>query len=388
MTTSRQSIATLANDLQEVLAWGEAAEAANAAICAERDAAIARCASIQEDHDALEATLAQVVAEKDATIAAKDVELAAALTSAEDWHNLANSRLDQIAAKDAEIARLEQENADYHQVAEEQIAEIHAQRAEIARLKALLRPVQFTTYNEMKSVPSLPLPPIRFIYENELIAPGETRYMPPNVDHLRAKFAQIKANEPDVKMVVLDQEGWLPGGSGSAQIEHPEYFVTLLTVAHEFWDEVSQYSYPKRYYGFVTGSPAENETRYNTLVAHTQQTQEITDLCTFLCPSFYVPTAIEDPTKRAKWMDGYFSLCELVAPGKDIIPTLWPRFHSHPADWLTGPIWDEMIRRIYARQSCMGYIIFGRSGGDDPDPRPLNLPWWQADEAFRAERLA
>ena len=369
-TTSRQNIATFANDLKEVLAWGDAAEAANAAICAERDAAIAQVA----DRDTVIANMNQWlearnnrILEQDATIAAKDAEIATI-------NGLLSDRTEELAALD-----------ELHEAA---LSELSNAQAEIARLKALLRPVQFTTYNEMKSVPSLPLPPIRFIYENELIAPGETRYMPPNVDHLRAKFASIKANEPDVKMVVLDQEGWLPGGSGSAQIEHPEYFVTLLTVAHEFWDEVSQYSYPKRYYGFVTGSPAENETRYNTLVAHTQATQEITDLCTFLCPSFYVPTAIEDPNKRAKWMDGYFALCELVAPGKDIIPTLWPRFHSHPADWLTGPIWDEMIRRIYARQSCMGYIIFGRSGGDDPDPRPLNLPWWQADEAFRAERLA
>jgi hypothetical protein len=315
------------------------------------------------------------IAERDTTIAAKDAEIAVA----------GQAKL----AAEQQVAVLTVTLSDKDEAIAGLTDNLSAANAEIARLTALLNPApRFTVYNEMKSVPSLPRTPIRFIYENELIAPGETRLMPPNVDHLRSKFAQIKANEPETTMVVLDQEGWLPTGSGASQIAHPEYYVTLLNVAREFWSDVSVYSYPKRYYGFVTGSAAENVTRYNTLVVHTQETQQITDLCTFLCPSFYVPTAIEDDADRAAWMNGYFDLCELVAPGKAIIPTLWPRFHTHPADWLTGPIWDDMIRRIHARPSCKGYIIFGRSGGDDPDPRPLNLPWWQADEALTAERLA
>jgi hypothetical protein len=340
-STSRQSLATLATDLQEVLAWGGAAEASNAAIVAERDAAIARVS-------ALEAHVEEM---------------------ADDYDEMLDARDATIAAKDAEIV--------------EHVSTIFEMSAEIARLTALLNPKPaFTLYNEMKSVPSLPLPDILVIYEGQLHASGVSGEAAPDPAFLRQSFAAIKAANPGVTMVVLDQESWWT--NGRVEPAQVPWYVTLVNVAKEFWSDVGLYGFPERYTGFLTGSAADNPLRLDSW--KNRQAPEIAAAVTFFCPSFYFINPVHNnETKRNLWIDTYVDWCNPAGvPSQRIVPFLWPRIHGSvdpTTPWVDGPTWRSTLNKV--RERCQGAVIFGRSGNDDPDPRP-STPWWLETEAFLA----
>src|SRR5687767_1808852 len=115
-----------------------------------------------------------------------------------------------IAAKDVEIAGLRIDNDSLaQQVFMLQDASAR-DLAEIARLTALLNP--FTVYNEMKSTGPIPgWPDILVIYESELFpssVPEEQRSTtPPDAAFLDAFFANLFAQHGDVRLV-LDSEKW------------------------------------------------------------------------------------------------------------------------------------------------------------------------------------
>jgi hypothetical protein len=323
---SRQSIATLATDLQEVLAWGGAAEVANVTLTA--------------------------------TIAAKDAELAELI-------EVSNAQHDQIVAAWTTIAERD---------------------AEIARLTALLNPVPaepaFTLYNEMKSVPSLPLPDILVIYEGQLHASGVSGEAAPDPAFLRQSFASIKAANPGVTMVILDQESWWT--NGRVEPAQVPWYVTLVNVAKEFWADVGLYGFPERYTGFLTGSAADNPLRLDSW--KNRQAPEISAAVTFFCPSFYFINPVHNnETKRNLWIDTYVDWCNPAGvPSQRIVPFLWPRIHGSvdpTTPWVDGPTWRSTLNKV--RERCQGAVIFGRSGNDDPDPRP-STPWWLETEAFLA----
>jgi hypothetical protein len=318
--TSRERLQQQSTDIAEVLAWGDAAEAANVTLQA------------------------------------------------------------QLAEKDAEIASLSETLGIVHDDWEAAAAEVERLKAEIARLTALLNPDMFTLFNEMKSAPTLPLPPVLVIYEGSLHASGVSGTAAPDPAFLRQSFAQIKADNPGVTSVILDQESWWT--SGRVEPAQVPWYVTLVNVAKEFWPDVGLYGFPERYTGFLTGTAADNVTRLAAWKA--RQAPEITAAVTMFVPSFYFINPVHNnEAKRDLWIDTYVDWCE-AQNDKPIVPFVWPRVHMSvdpTTPWIDAPTWRSTLDKIYER--CDGAVIFGRSGGEDPDPRP-SLPWWLETEAFLA----
>lgn len=295
-----------------------------------------------------------------------------------------------IAARDGTIITLNGTIATRDAMVDDLNAVIVTLNARIADLESQLD--VFTIYDEMR-IGDTPqnMQPILFIYEHSLYPSGGSPTAAPDPAFLRSQFTNIKTANAGATMVVIDHEALFPGGDGSGVITNPQYLVTILTIAREFWPDVSLYSYPTRYYGFA--NPNSDPTRYDGLVSRTQATQAITDQCTFLSPSFYYLNPIHDnAVNRDNWINKYIDLCELVAPGKRIIPVILPRYHSSLASvpgyeswaqqYVDGDYWLATMQTIKAR--CPGLTIW--MGTSNPDPRtesPVPL-WWTRTVAFAA----
>jgi hypothetical protein len=381
-STSRQSIATLATDLQEVLAWGAAAEAANAAVCAERDAAVAQ------------------VVEAEAAIGSLKEKMAGLQTSVD-------VQREQLLAKDAEIeslgiqvgdlmtdlGSLNAEIATYRDTNLAQAIVIGNQITEIARLTALLNP--FTVYNEMKSTGPIPgWPDILVIYEGDLIAPGETGLMPPNETFLRQKFASIKAANPGVTRVVLDkEEAWGTDGQRVADQYIPHY-VQMAQIAKEFWSDVGFYGTVPRRYSIYLNYPeghATYEGRLNEWQADTQRLRPIFDAVDTIYPSLYpIKPVWDNAVLRDAWTVDNLDMIRLwagnLAPNKPVIAFMMARVHPSADEtkpYLSGAYWRAWLEKVKSA-GYDGLVVYQNS--TDPDPLAQSpVPDWHLEtEAFKA----
>jgi hypothetical protein len=391
--TARDRLQQQSVDIAEVLAWGAAAEAANAAVCAERDVAVRDLSAALQARDAARQAEEQAYVEREAAVA-----------QVADRDIIIARRDATIAAKDAEIAGLVLRNnglTDTNDVldhaltsAREDLAEANA---EIARLTALLNP--FTVYNEMKSTGPIPgWPDILVVYESELfpssVAEEHRSTTPPDVAFLDAFFANLFAQHGDVRLV-LDSEAWRlitdvdsPTGIDMAVVG---WYVTLVSCAKNagftnvgLYGEITERA--TLYLNYPVGH-ATHELRKSNWQARNAMCQPMWDVVDTIYPSFYPIKPIHnDAAKRDAWMDDNLAVCRERAPGKPVIPFLMARVHPSADEtkpYLSGAYWRSWLEKVKSA-GYDGLVVYQNSTDPDPlgvTPRP---DWYLEAEAFRA----
>jgi hypothetical protein len=410
-STSRQSIATLATDLQEVLAWGAAAEAANADLTvtiAARDSTIASFEQLIAQEIDASTALRDTIAAKDADIENQRVYIVTLQTRTETLSNALSAANAEIAAKDAEIARITEESNDWENAARSEAARVNeltpllaAANAEIARLTALLNP--FTVYNEMKSTGPIPgWPDILVIYESELFPSSVTEAQrsttPPDEAFLDAFFANLFAQHGDVRLV-LDSEKWRlitdvdsPTGIDMTVVG---WYVTLVSCAKNAgFTNVGLYGEITERATLYLNYPVGHDThtlRKSNWQARNAMCQPMWDAVDTIYPSFYPIKPIHnDAAKRDAWMDDNLAICRERAPGKPVIPFLMARVHPSADEtkpYLSGAYWRAWLEKVKSA-GYDGLVVYQNS--TDPDPLAQSpVPDWHLEtEAFRAQLLA
>lgn len=302
------------------------------------------------------------------------------------------------ARLDATIRELGQTNTDMAQRLFDQNRALTLLTDENLRLKAelaLLRPAPFKCYSEYRAIPDGDLPAMNrtrvlMLGNNAAQIPdGSGPDSPHDEARLRANFAAMKAANPWADMVILDDESrWT--GMAISQEALPNY-VTLVNIAKEFWPEVYVYGFPERYFAFLTAAGAltdpasESYARKQALFSRIAALQPLTDVVTGWCASFYYRNPVHhDVAKLRTWIQTYGEMRALFAPGKPMLGTFWPRDPDGGGGWISGAIHRAALEE--AKKVCSGFVLFGRSGGKDPDPRTLSpVPdWWIEDQAFVA----
>lgn len=228
------------------------------------------------------------------------------------------------------------------------------------------------------------------IYESAMVRPGDADTDPPNAAYLDGFFQDLRADVGDVR-ISLDYEAWdLVASSGSAtgiNLTILQYYITLVNAARNHFSDVGLYGeLSERYTGFLTGG-ADNPTRLANWKARAQQMQPLWDVVTTIYPSFYFINPVDDnESQRDLWYTENLSLIHLRAPGKLVIPFMWPRIHSsvNPAiPYVPGPYWRSSLESLRS----LGYDGFaGWMQAGDVDPRTLNpVPaWWNETVDFTA----
>jgi hypothetical protein len=362
-STSRQSIATLATDLQDVLAWGAAAETANAAISAERDAAVSACDAMREMRDMERATVLQQVD----TIAAKDAEIAT-LTTQRD-----NDRAD-ITTLLNETLRLQ--------------LELTAAETEIARLTALLNPPPaFLAFDEMRAGDHS-----AYGFQNILVAyEGSTDWPNPltNIAYFDNLFSNMKAANPNEPRIVIDYESPVLVSNGVVNQTVVQQYVAVVESAKRagFTDVGIYGEIWERSTAHLTGTAAENVTRRASLFTRAAVMQPMWDAVTTIYGSGYFINPIHNnAAKRDQFFEDCAEMCAQFAPGKKVYVFLGPRYHisvDPNAPWIDGDYWRATLDKVH--ELFDGYALWLKAGQPDLstyNPEPL---WWTRTKEFQAQ---
>lgn len=232
---------------------------------------------------------------------------------------------------------------------------------------------------------------IHVVYESAMVAPGDADTDPPDPVYLDGFFQDLRADLGDIRLC-LDYEQWmLISASGSAtgvNLTALQYYITLVNAAKAHFTDVGLYGeLSERYTGFLTGSPADNITRLANWKSRAIQMQPLWDIVDTVYPSFYFINPVDDnEADRDLWYSENLSVIQLRAPGRLIIPFMWPRIHSsvNPnIPFAPGPYWRSSLESLRS----LGYDGFaGWMQAGDTDPRILNpVPdWWTETVAFAA----
>jgi hypothetical protein len=393
--TARNNIASLATDLQEVLAEVAAAEAANVAIRNERDtlniailslqqqvsdavevtnnlndlvaAKDAEIASVQEDHDALEATLVQVIAEKDAEIAHQAERIA-------DLSNTLLIHEATIAAKNVTIVGLNER-------IENQIGTLQEQDAEIARLTALLKPTFILGDATRKQFLGAPFTePFPGSYESAFWPSTVTEAGRSTTPIVRAfvsgtTMPKWRASYPNAKHWFGDLELFHSGGLTVAEVAK---LLPAYQGARDFADnegkglQLGAYGIPPRFGTHMTDAE---------VMAQAEICRPILDLLDYCLLTLY--PIYTDMEKSRTYIRRNIDLGRRAMPGKKVIVLGAPGWHPTVGAPLAGtPISVEWWRMLLeeCREHADGFAIWMKAD----QPKPTAEPWWLETEAFLA----
>ncbi len=387
-STSRQSIATLAADLQEVLAWGAAAEAANAAVCAERDVAVRDLSAALQARDAARQAEEQAYVEREAAVA-----------QVADRDIIIARRDATIAAKDAEIAGLVLRNnglTDTNDVldhaltsAREDLAEANA---EIARLTALLNPPHVLKWGDATRAQFLGFPEsYPGCYESEFWPSSVFKEQRPTTPIQRAfvsatTMPKWRARYPNASHWFADIELFHKKASGDDYALTADEVAKMLPAfqgARDFADaegrglQLSAYSIPRRFGVHETDEE---------VMAQAEICRPILDLLDECLLTLY--PVYEDLDKSRVYIRRNIELGRRIMPGKRVIVLGWDTWHPAVGAPLDGtPVsreWQRMfLEELYAAKVDV-YAPWLMAAA----PKPTTEPWWLETEAFRAQLSA
>lgn len=190
----------------------------------------------------------------------------------------------------------------------------------------------FKLYDELRyaDLTSFGMGPILVIYESSMHPSGSSATLPPNISFLQTAFQNIKNANPGVTRVCLDYEAW--GGNGAIPTQSIQYYVDLVTVAHDYWPDVGVYStVPERYtlyLNFAT-THATYIQRKADWTARCASLGPIWDVVNTIYPSYYyINPVYNNWTKMLDWLNANDAIIESNAPGKNNLAFLWPRVHN------------------------------------------------------------
>lgn len=326
--TARNDVLALAAALNEVVAWGDAAEAANV-------------------------TLQQTAADREAVLASVSESLTEATY--------------RLAERDATIA--------------EQSEQIVALHAEIARLNALLNPFKWgdSTQRLFLGEPftfQLPIMKEAEFYPPESQLPQSERrnVLIDRTLMMNTKLPAWRLRYPDALHWVGDVEWQNSGGVTADEV------IKLLPgfqAARDFFAaegrgvKMGGYGFPRRW--AVDASAA-------TIAAQTAIYQPILDLLDVCVVTAYpIYTDIE---KSRRYVQQNIASGRQVMPGKPVYVLGWPYWHNNVGDPLRGtPVSVEWWRMFLEEsRAADGVSIFLEAS----DPKPTTEPWWLETLAVRA----
>lgn len=343
----------------------------------------------------------QAIADRNAALAERDATAAlhagcagekAALASQRDAHAATITTLQ--ADKAALNTLLDAANS----TMTSQAALIAAHEVTIADLQAQLRPHQFKIYSEYRGIADADLPALNRVRclmignGSTQIPSGATPDAPHNEATLHTNFQTFKTNNPWADFVILDDESRWVNGVIDPVTMMPNY-VTAVNIAKQYFGKVYVYGFPERTYGFITGSGlltdpnSQKYARKQALFTRTAALDALTDAVDGWCPSFYYRNGVYNSVSNVRtWIATYGEMHQLLSPTKPMWGTFWPRSPDEAgAPWINGAIHRAALDE--AKNHCASFVMFGRSGGDDPDPRTLSpVPdWWNEEQDFIAD---
>lgn len=246
---------------------------------------------------------------------------------------------------------------------------------------------QFVGYDEFRygDVSEFGFIDLLVIYQSAMVAPGDTSTSPPDPAFLDDLFAQYKSDNPLLDKIVLDYEAW---GNPATDATARGYFVTLLTAcANHFSDPGLYGEIPERYTGMLTGGPANYQSRKDSWFARSALCQDMWDIVTTIYPSFYFINPVnDDEAQRDLWFADNKELCNLRAPGKKIIPFLWPRIHQSVDPNMPdvpGPYWRSTLESL-RNLNFDGFAGWAEAGDTDPRIRNPVPAFWPETTSFMA----
>jgi hypothetical protein len=355
-STSRASIQALVADLQEVLAWGEAAEQANAALCAERDAAVAQASAADSTIQVMQGELNGL----EATIAAKDADIA-----------------EMIEQDDIQVAGL---------IARD--AQIQTLQAEIARLTALLNPPHVLKWGDATRAQFLGFPEsYPGCYESEFWPSSVPQSARPTTPIQRAfvsatTMPKWRARYPDASHCFADIELFHKKAAGDDYALTADEVAKMLPAFHGMRDfaaaegrglQLSAYSIPRRFGVHETD---------DQVMAQAEVCRPILDLLDECLLTLY--PVYTDLEKARVYIRRNIDLGRRIMPGKRVIVLGWDTWHPSVGAPLAGtPIsreWQRMfLEELYAAKVDV-YAPWLMAAA----PKPTNEPWWLETEAFLA----
>lgn len=256
-------------------------------------------------------------------------------------------------------------------------------------------PTPFLVFDELRigSTAGTGMTQILMLYRSSYTAPGDTDEDPPNPTFLRNSFADIKSNNPGVTRVCIDQEGWWDGsGSASVSGARIQYYLDLISIAHEFWPDVGIYStLPERSTSWLTVGGQTAIDRKNAWIARNSALQVMWDAVDTIYPSLYYLNPTHDKwingveqtssgVKRNQWYQDQMDLCNLLAPGKPVYWVIGIAYHISISsdEWAPGTDPDyRAVRGVYFRasldklyvmrdQGSAGIVLWQTAGQADP----------------------
>jgi hypothetical protein len=252
---------------------------------------------------------------------------------------------------------------------------------------------QFLTFDEARAGDLTPygLMPILVAYESSFFPGSVTQAQrattAPDPVFLDGAFADIKANNPGVNRIVLDLEAWPLVANGVVNQTVVGWYVTLINSAKAHFADVGLYGeLPERYTLYMTGTASENITRRANWFTRASELQPMWDAVTTIYPSiYYINPVHNNATKRDLWYTDIAEMCEQFAPGKKVIPFMWPRVHvsvDSNKPYIDGDYWLASLNKVH--ELFDGYVLWLESEEPDLDtivPEPL---WWTRLKEFQA----
>jgi hypothetical protein len=372
----------------EVLAWGEAAEQANAGLVAERDAERnendqLRAALLEKDetHALMVADYERDIAEKDATIAAKDATILLNEQVMEQDRLARNALVTEVERLDAEIADLIEENVGFEMQHARDFNEIERLKAELA----LYKPAEpafimgDATRKQFLGAPFLTQFP--GCYESEFYRSGDDRKgIWVDYDYvLNVTMPNWRARYPDAKYWWGDIEWFNASDSdGAREITAAEVAKVLpaFKAARDFAEQegkgllVGAYMLPKRFGTHMTDA----EVR-----AQAEVYRPVLDVLTMCVLTLYA--IYSDMDKSRDYIRRNVLMGRELMPGKKLFVIGAPYWHANVGAPLANtPLSAEWQRMFLEEVTSLadGYAPWLPAAY----PKPTNEPWWLEARSF------
>ena len=212
------------------------------------------------------------------------------------------------------------------------------------------------------------------LYDNILWRSGEPKSGPPSaesIEYWTTMFTQIKLQGP----LVLDIEHW----DIYANADQRQY---LVDTANQF--KIADRGYQVGYYGFIPQRDTfASLHRWHPSFTNWQDrntaVKPIADAVDALYPSLY--TLYAEPQRWEEYAVQNILEARRIAPGKRIVPMLWPQYHTNcdrkALQYIDQDFWYRQLALCY--RMCDGIIIWR---GVDAQVWNWQFPWLATTKAF------
>jgi hypothetical protein len=239
-----------------------------------------------------------------------------------------------------------------------------------------------TVYKNRPAMSDFCIANVPLVYAQHLWASGHEEETLPDRNRI---IARAESYNHDGVRIIIDLELWISEWRGYDVADYIGHYTTVHNwfksaapnVPIGFYDVI-----PKRHYWPAQSDP--NSSDYTNWQNANNVLFPIGDAVDVCHPSLY--TFYDDQAGWVRFAKAMIAECRRIAPGKPVIPVIWPQYHPSNSDlkyqYISRTYWRKQLDVL--REHADGISIWGGWQGGTLSWND-SFPWWQETQNFIAD---